>query len=105
MKPGEEMSELLSLDQLRVGARLKIISKNGCHDYGSVSIKKIIPMRHYDRSTQTWSEPYDYEILINRTKNYYFSFNNLLADKSCWVKKVFILEGLDKRLKATKNES
>jgi hypothetical protein len=96
------MKKLESLSQLKVGTKLKIIAKNEEHCYNSVSVKKIIEMRKFNKETQTFSEPYDYEILINRKRNYYFSFNNYLAGTSLWVKEVYVLDGIDKRLKNKK---
>lgn len=42
------------------------------------------------------------EILLNRTKNSYFSMNAYLANDS-WAKEVFVLNGIDKRLVAARN--
>lgn len=78
---------LTSLKQLKVGTRLKIVGRHENDNYGSVSVKKII-------NCDTW-----HEILINRSKNYYFHFENYLAGKSNWVKEVYVLDGIDKRLK------
>lgn len=94
-----KLTPLTSLDQLKVGTRLKIIAKSDSDCYNAVSVKKIIEMKRYNRETDTWSAPYDYEILINRSRNYYFSMENYLAGKSNWVKEVYILDGIDKRLK------
>lgn len=81
---------LTSINQLKIGTRLKIVGKHNTDDYGSVSVKKII-------DCGTWTE-----ILINRSKNCYFHFDNYLAGKSQWVKEVFVLDGTDKRLKEAK---
>ena len=62
------MKRLESLDQLKIGTRLMIVAKSERDCYGSVSVKKIIEMRKFDKKTQEWSEPYDYEILINKRK-------------------------------------
>lgn len=82
------MKKLTSLKQLKVGTKLKIVGKHQNDNYGSVSVKKII-----DCGT-TW-----HEILINRSQNYYFHFENYLLGKSLWVKEVYVLPGTDKRLK------
>ncbi len=47
--------------------------------------------------------PGDTEILINKKKNFYFSMNKYLAGKSCWVKEVYVLSGIDRRLKGRIN--
>ena len=93
------MEKLTSLDQLKVGTKLKIVAKYDKYSHKSISVKKIIPMRRYNRETDQWSEPYDHEILINHKNNYYFSMNNYLKGESNWVKEVYVLEGTDKRLK------
>ena len=98
------MDKLTSLSQLKVGTKIKIVAKNGNQSYNSVSVKKLIPMRRYDKFSGMWSEPYDYEILINRKRNYYFSFNNLMIGESQWVAEVYVIEGLDGRLKSVKKE-
>lgn len=89
---------LTSVKQLKVGTKIKIVSKSGTNDYGSVSVKKVIKMRHYDHDRKKWKPVHDYEILINRSKNYYFSMNMYFKGES-WVKDVFVLPGKDKRLK------
>lgn len=78
--------KLTSLDQLKVGIKLKIVGKHPSDNYGSVSVKKII-------DCGTW-----HEVLINRTKNYYFHFENYLKGKSMWVKEVYVLGGIDRRV-------
>jgi hypothetical protein len=95
---GDFMEKLISLDQLNIGTKLRIVASSERDCYGSVSVKKIIEMKRWDG--EAWSEPYDHEILLNRKKNYYFSMNNYLSGKSNWVKEVYVLEGVDKRLKA-----
>lgn len=89
------MKELNSLSQLSVGTKLKIIGKSTKDSYGSVSVKKIIFCEaHPSSGSGNW-----HEILINRKRNYYFHLENYLAGKSQWVEKVFVLEGVDGRLK------
>jgi len=81
------MERLMSLSQLKVGTRLKIVGHSESDNYGSVSVKKII-------DCNSW-----HEILINRRKNYYFHFENYLEGKSNWAKEVYVLPGIDGRLK------
>lgn len=88
------MIELTCLSQLKVGTRLKIIGKHPSYNYGSVSVKKIIYCTALNGDRDKWTE-----ILINRKKNHYFHLENYLAGKSYWVNKVYILPGIDKRLK------
>ena len=87
------MTKLTSLDQLKVGSRLRIVGKSESDNYGSVSVKKIIICKR-DNPSESW-----HEILINRSKNYYFHFENYLSGKSQWVKEVYVLNGIDGRLK------
>lgn len=84
------MERLTSLSQIRVGSRLKIVGRSEKDSYGSISVKKIIKCETPD---DQW-----FEILINRTKNYYFHFGMYLAGQS-WAKDVFVLDGIDRRLK------
>lgn len=93
------MAPLTSIDQLKLGVKLRIIAKSESDCYGSVSVKEIVEMRRFDKLSQKWSGVYDYEILINKSKNYYFSFRNYLAKESVWIKEVYVLRGVDKRLK------
>jgi hypothetical protein len=86
------MVELKSLSQLEVGTRLKIEGKSPKDSYGSVSVKKLI---RCENSEGVW-----HEVLINRSKNYYFHLENYLAGKSQWVSKVYVLEGKDRRVGA-----
>ena len=86
------MTPLTSLNQLKIGTRLKIVGKHKSDNYGSVSVKKIIECAGQDG--RWWTE-----ILINRRRNYYFHFENYLAGKSNWVDKVYVLDGIDRRLK------
>jgi hypothetical protein len=88
------MIELTCLSQLKVGTKLKIIGKNDGDSYGSVSVKAILHCTALNGDRDNWTE-----ILINRKKNYYFHLENYLAGKSHWVNKVYILPGIDKRLK------
>lgn len=81
-----------------------IIADSNKYSHDSISVKKIIPMRKYCTLTGEWSEPYDYEILINRSKNFYFSMELYFKGES-WVKQAYVLNGLDKRLKVVKNEN
>lgn len=90
------MVELTSLDQLKIGTRIQIIAK--CDKYSEItSVKNLIPMRQFKNGK--WSKVYDTEILTNRRRNHYFSFSRYIKGKSNWVKKVYVLEGIDKRLK------
>ena len=93
MSDKDKETPLTSLDQLKVGTRLKIIGKSPKDSYGSVSVKKIIECAGQDG--RWWTE-----ILINRSRNYYFHLENYLAGKSQWVDKVFVIPGFDARLKA-----
>ena len=43
------MKRLESLDQLKIGTRLMIVAKSDRDCYGSVSVKKIIEMRKFDK--------------------------------------------------------
>ena len=81
------MSKLTSLDQIKVGSRLKIVGKSESDSYSSVSVKEVIDCGEW------------HEILINRSKNYYFHFENYVAGKSQWVNEVYVLDGIDGRLK------
>lgn len=76
---------LINLDQLKVGTRLRIVGKSEKDSYGSISVKKIIKCSGDDG--RTW-----HEILINKSQNYYFHFENYLAGKSMWVAEVYVLE-------------
>jgi hypothetical protein len=98
-----KLTKLTSLDQLQVGTRLKIVASNEKDCYQCISVKKLIKMwnEHGDGSLLSCG-PKDTEILINRKKNYYFSMNAYLKGTS-WVKEIYVLSGLDKRLKAVKN--
>lgn len=96
------MKKLISLDQLRVGTRLKIISDQEGHCYGSVSVKKLIKMNgKYGDSSLPSAGPNDTEILLNRKRNYYFSMNKYLMGSS-WVKEAYVLDGIDNRLKESR---
>jgi hypothetical protein len=96
------VKRLTNISQLKVGMKLKIVAQSKSDCYNSVSVKQIIMMRRWDG--EAWSEPYDYEILLNRKKNYYFSMLNYIGGKSNWVKEVYILDGVDKRLKEAREE-
>lgn len=89
------MTALTSINQLKVGSRLKIVGRSEKDSYGSVSVKKLIPCEGFDGTR--WNE-----VLINRSRNYYFHLENYLAGKSNWVKEVYVLPGVDKRLKGAK---
>lgn len=96
---------LTSLDQLSIGTRLRIIAKSKRDCYGSISVKKIIPMcNRYGDNSLLSAGPNDTEILINKSKNFYFSMNKYLNGNSCWVKEIFVLDGIDKRLKKYKRQ-
>lgn len=86
------MRKLTSLKQLKVGAKIKIVGRHSGDNYNSTSVKKIISCEK--DNGEIW-----HEILINRKKNYYFHFENYLQGKSLWVKEVFVLSGIDRRLK------
>jgi hypothetical protein len=94
-KGGAVMEKLTSLDQLKVGTKLRIIGRNEKDSYGSVSVKKII------KCESSYCEPWT-EILINSSRNFFFHFENYLKGESQWVKELYVLEGFDKRLKGTK---
>ena len=94
------MNKLTSLDQLKVGTKLKIVAKSERDCYGSISVKKLIPMHEYLGPNKRGPIT-DTEILINHTKNYYFSFNNFIKGES-WAKEVYVLDGIDKRLKTAR---
>ena len=93
------MTPLISLEQLQIGTRLKIVSHFTKYNYGSVSVKKLIDM---SKRTTCPNGKTDTEILINRSKNIYFSFNRYMKGESNWVKEVYVLDGLDKRLRRAK---
>ena len=86
------MKALKKLNQLKKGTKLKIIAECKKDCYGSVSVKEILKMEGPDGKKWT-------EILINKSKNYYFHFEYYLAGKSQWVKEVYVLDGIDQRLK------
>jgi hypothetical protein len=92
------MQLLVSIDQLKIGTKLKIVGKDngGSDSYGSVSVKKLIKMYKYGSVPKIQD---DTEVLINSKKNYYFSFERYISGKSNWVKEVYVLDGIDKRLK------
>lgn len=92
------MEKLTSLSQLKIGTKLKIIAKSERDCYGSVSVKKLIPMFHYIGPSERGPQ-FDTEILITRSKNYFFSMDSYLKGESQWVKEIFVLDGIDKRLK------
>jgi len=92
------MKKLESLDQLKVGTKLRIIAKCEKYSHKSISVKKLIPMKSQYGDGSVYGEN-DTEILVNRTKNHFFSMNAYLANDSQWVKEIFVLEGTDKRLK------
>lgn len=91
------MSKLERLDQLRVGTRIKIVAKSE-RDSAVTSVKKLIKMWSENGDGSVYGKQ-DTEILVNRTKNHYFSMNAYLANDSQWVKEVYVLDGIDKRLK------
>lgn len=92
------MTKLTSLSQLRVGTKLKIVAKCEKYSHGSISVKKLIKMWSDCGDGSVYGKQ-DTEILINRTKNHFFSMNAYLANDSQWVKEVYVLDGIDKRLK------
>lgn len=90
----EKMTLLTDVNQLRVGTRIKIIANR--EEYSqTTSVKEVIDMKH--RSLCPIGQT-DKEIIINIKKNRFFSMNSYLIDKTSWVKEVYVLEGLDKRL-------
>lgn len=86
------MKELKAKSQLKIGTKLKIVGHSESDNYGSISVKKLIECESNDG--RKWTE-----VLINRSKNYYFHLEYYLAGKSLWVKEVFVLSGTDRRLK------
>lgn len=97
------MTPLTNLNQLKVGTKLRIVAKSERDCYGSVSVKRLIQMYEYLGPT-TRGPLIDTEILINKSKNYFFSFETYLNGKSNWVKEVYVLDGNDKRLKNAKEQ-
>lgn len=85
------MKPLTNLAQLKIGTRLKIVGKNEKDNYSSVSVKNIV------------DNGFGPEVIIHRYRNYHFNVLLFLNGKSSWVKEVYVLDGLDKRLKAVKN--
>lgn len=81
-----QLTPLVSLDQLNVGTKLKIIGRTSKNNYNSISVKELIRKNG------------DIEVLINKSKNYYFNLSCYLKGES-WANKVFILNGTDRRLK------
>ena len=65
------------MDQLFKGAKLKIIGKAQKNSYESISVKLIIK----DKS----------EVIMNKSKNYYFNVDVFLSGKS-WVKECYLLD-------------
>jgi hypothetical protein len=91
------MKRLESLDQLRVGTRIKIVAK--CEKFSvTTSVKKLIKMWSERGDGSVYGKK-DTEVLVNRTKNHYFSMNAYLANDSQWVKEVYVLDGTDRRLR------
>lgn len=89
------------LDQLKIGTKIKIVAKS--EKYSCVtSVKKLIKMWNEHGDGSVYGKQ-DTEVLVNRTKNHYFSLNAYLANDSQWVKEVYVLDGVDKRLKAVRN--
>jgi hypothetical protein len=89
------MEPLKSVDQLKVGTRLKIVGKSERDSYGSVSVKILQTVKWDDGADNT-------EVIINRTKNRYFNLDLYLKGESSWVKEAYVLDGIDKRLKAAR---
>lgn len=73
------MNELIDKSQLKEGAILKIVGHSNSDSYKKISIKMIINMPDGD-----------VEVLINKKRNYYFSFN-LYNQRKSWAKEVYIL--------------
>lgn len=92
------MEKLISLSQLKVGTRLKIVAKSEKYSHKSISVKKLIKMWSGHGDGSVYGKQ-DTEILVNRSKNHYFSMNAYLDNNSGWVKECFVLDGIDKRLK------
>lgn len=93
------MKKLTSSDQLKVGVRLMVIANYEPDGYKAISVKKLIPMsNHHGDSSLPSAGPNDTEILLNKRKNIYFSMNKYLAGTS-WIKEIYIVPGIDKRLK------
>lgn len=85
------MEKLTSLDQLKVGTKLKIVAESEKYCMGSATVKELIKMwnEHGDGSLPS-AGPKDTEILLNKRKNIYFSMNKYLMGKS-WVTEAFVL--------------
>jgi hypothetical protein len=86
------MKPLTSLDQIKKGSFLKIVAKCPKYSHNSISVKRIIHLKRKDG--REW-----HEILINKSKNHYFHFENYIKGESQWVERVFVLPGEDRRLK------
>ena len=78
------MNELKYLNQIKVGSKLKILGICKDDDYISISVKKIIKCENKDR---TW-----HEVIIDKTKNYYFDFERYLEGKSRWVSMIYVID-------------
>lgn len=50
-------------------------------------VMEIIPMRHWDDARDQWKPIYDYEILIDKKNNKYFSLDMFNKGES-WVKTI-----------------
>lgn len=78
----------LTEDMLYPG--MKIALSDGRENF-KYKIEKITPMRHWDSLLKRWQPIYDYEVILDRKTNAYFSLN-LFNSKKSWVKKISIIE-------------
>jgi hypothetical protein len=89
------MKLVTSLDQLKVGTKIKLVAKSEKWSVRATTIKQLIKMKneHGDGSIHGVN---DTEVLIDKRKNRYFSFNSYLA-KDSWVKECYLLNSGDER--------
>jgi hypothetical protein len=83
---------LTSLDQLKVGTMLKVVSDDKEYSFDKITVKKLIPMfnEHGDGSLPS-AGPGDTEILLDKKKNTYFSMNKFLK-KTSWAKEIYVYQ-------------
>lgn len=84
--------EFTKLSQLKVGQCIRIEADHPKYHYKSVAIRKLVDCG------------YGVEVILNKKKNEYFNAEFVLKGKSNWVKKVWILDKIDKRIKTKERD-
>ncbi len=64
--------------QLNIGDKIKIVAKSDKNNYKSITVKSIV------------DNGYGEEIIINKSRNYFFSIKGLVSGTS-WAKEVYKL--------------